>query len=445
MLCIDIGDIPSELVGHALPPDALVFSNAHLPHRTHTNLAPFILDAWKERGWDVQQVESPAPRLDGKGWTPQTCLDADVHAVDLLLRHVVPKYHSQTPRGTQCGAYLKLHGCADVRRFTTGGPVFRFDDPAAHDADALQHGRVPRLDDATVAPSTLLLACTDARLQANRRAHLCDHGIGTWPEEKSPDLVARANGLRQLSLLALRRVMALVARIRLHVSAGVPILVFSTGTVSIGSHNGTNDDPWDTRSMCALCGKGSATVRAHVALDEVCHGLVTALLNHTSIDTARLRVQRGRVTIQGNGWVKTYVHADLKWYCIVHTDFHCWVYDLLNDPDMTSPLEHAPREAVTHGHPVSSDAIPAQAWLQLPHITSDEELTLVVARHAAPIVLRGHWQYHMLAHLAAQRVRLVDVEGRAVVLQGAVQVGPLRLLGKSYETKRMKWLVHQAV
>ena len=447
MLCIDVGDIPSDLTGHIALNDALVFSNAHLTHRTATSTLPQqITDMWKKQGWHVEHIRSVAPLLGTHG-VPQTHIDSDAHAVNELIRRcqTFEKYN---------GLYLKLHGCADVRRFTTGAQTgadkLRFE-PSAHDADALQHGRVGlRVDDETLASRSLFSTVDDLRLSANRRAHLCTHGVGEWPErELRKDVVARANGIRQLALIGLARLEALVKTIRTHVPPGTSILVFATGTVTVGSHNGTNEDPWDSRSLCVLCGHGavkSTVVKSHVNLDETVISLVRAILTRTSIDNERVRLQRGRVVVTGNGWVKSYVHANLQWYCIIHTDApNCWVYNLTRDPDMLHALNSAPREVVTHGQPLALDTIQPSVWIRLPAITTSETLTIIVARHCDPIVLQGHWKYHMLAQLAGQRMVLTDLKkGVAVTLQGAVQVGTLRLLGRRYEAEFENWLVHPA-
>lgn len=435
MLCIDLGAVPSDLVGHALPPDALVFSHAHV-HKSA--VADQCLQVWASHGVTVECVESPPPRTPRlRGWTPETCLDADVHAADVFLRHVAPRLG-------KIACYLKFHGCADVSEYTTGeqrGRIFRFDDPAANDADALQHGRVPRVDDPTLAPASLFTHLDDARLQASRRAHVCLRGH--WPEVEAPeDVVARANGMRQLAQIALRHVLALVARIR--AATNVPLLIFGSATVGIGAHNGTPEDPWDTRSFCAVCGTPHrAHLKEHVRLDEILPQLLRALLTKAPLPLDRYRTPR-RVVLHGNGWVKTYTHADLRWYCVIHTDSHCWVYDLLSDPEMLTPLDRAPREVVTHGDPIADDVMPPHAWLQLPDIRANEELTIIVARREVPIVLQGTWQHAMLAHLAKQRCVLKDILGDDVPLTGSVNVRGMQLLGKSHTKRWKSWTVHMA-
>lgn len=449
MLCVDVGDVPSALAGHLMPEGAaLTYAHAHVPHRGDSvrELAPTILEAWRAHGWHSEWIEG----------------DAAVQRV----RALAPSIEAGT-----AAAYVKLAGCAEVRKFSTGCTHgLRLDEPAASDADAVAHGRVPRVPDPNLAPPSVLDGTTT--LPGSRRRHLCEQGPHAWPEAEPPaEVVVRANGMRQIALLAARRVRDEVARLRSACRA--PVLVFGSSTVSIGSHNGTNDDPWDTRSFCALCIpvrlERHERVSSPVALADALHGLVHALLARRAwaptqlvkmCTAERLRVQQAaRVVTRGPGWRKTHVHAALRWYCVLQLEDaeHALVFDLLRDPDMRRPLEpeDLPREVLETEWSSALDPVPGlpgPLWAWLPdgaHLARP----LTVFSHRAvgdwlPPPLPGTFDYDLLAQLAAQRVVLRDIRGGTVALAGgpgAVQVAGARLLGPAHQSTLGPWLVHPVV
>lgn len=257
---LDMGDVPSELrrtVGDMFPP-GWRFAEVLLPHRDAALVRqwanPTIIAILRSHGchirWfgshglhsDLRHRRDCADALKGVGidefddfddaFTVRTGLSTDRATMTRVLESVPMR------RTARDAIYVRLRGCEDVRYVEAI--------PDAHDTAVIRDDVL-----SSASASHRIRRLRENRQHADKRAsraQLC---------ESAQQCVSQQRGL-------LRRLIEAIDADRL--------LVYASGTVSLGAHNGTDSDPWDMAVVACVGGKHhsrSYAIATPVPLREV--------------------------------------------------------------------------------------------------------------------------------------------------------------------------------
>ena len=368
MLVIDLGDVPANMSRRLLSLPSIcrlggqAYSNAHPPHRdarlSRRAIALPILSLMKSRGMRTRWVGPFGLEADANN----TVFDVDARRS--LQRFGIDEFEPTDRNnwdelgvvadartlaaveevvGTGGGVYVRLCGCKDVLRHTlsslaTDHFTWMADDAPLPDTLGRAAGCVRRITDARLVPATLLHSrrTTDKQNDPLRAWREC---AGRDDDEQC-ELVARANGARQVAEACLEALDVHLGRVlesRVAMDARW-IIVFSSGVVNMGAHNGTPHGPWGTRGICVIgcCNtlNTPTTPNTRNTLPPV-HGVVSmtivvdAVRKALGLDedsaprtTNTLAATLGDTLVRGTGYDKAFIECNLRTYSVVAVHQH---------------------------------------------------------------------------------------------------------------------------
>ena len=264
VLVLDLGDVPTDLrlsLLRMLPQCGRQFTNVVVPHRdAHTvrsSAYPALLQILQSCNYHVRWhgAYGLKPKLRGIRDCRRALMEHGIDEFDDHDDSFVVRTSVATDRATATRALehpssdshgrdavcVRLRCCEDLRN-----------------ESALQNGPPER--EAHVADDVLLPESASHRI-----TRLLESRNAIASQERASE---RSGRLTQAAHAMYAQLQRILQQLVYSVDADVH-MIFSTGTVSVGSHNGTNTDPWDMLTVAAIGGRDATSHHLQTHSDPI--------------------------------------------------------------------------------------------------------------------------------------------------------------------------------